>query len=78
MTLDFVEFLLTSLIESVLDKIELILFWLLKLKATNKGGEVIIEKTHEIIKLTSETLSADIILPNLVALLNADMNADGI
>ena len=73
MSLDFLEFLLTSLPESLVDKVEGLLRWLLRLKASNRGGEAILVKAQDLMTLAQEMLSADVMLPNLVALITSDM-----
>ena len=74
MTLDFLEFLLTSLPECFVDRIDGLLRWILKLKASNRGGEVILNKASDLLALGQETLSADVMLPNLVAVISSDMS----
>jgi hypothetical protein len=72
-SLDFLEFLLTSLPEALVDKIEGFLRWIVKLKAANRGGEQIMGKTQDLLTLAQEMLSADVLLPNLVAVITSDM-----
>lgn len=50
-SLDFLEFLLSSLPESIVDKIEDLLRWLLKLRASNRGGDGILNKTLDLMSL---------------------------
>lgn len=73
MSLDFLEFLLTSLPEALVDKIEAMIRWLITLKASNRGGEAILGKTSDLFALAQEMLSADVLLPNLVAFITADL-----
>ncbi len=47
--------------------------WLLKLKAGQRGGEVLLNKVHDLILIGKETLSGDVMLPNLVAVITADV-----
>ncbi len=47
--------------------------WLLKIKAGQKGGEVLLNKVQDLISIGKETLSADVMLPNLVAVITADV-----
>ena len=72
-SLDFLEFLITQLPEALVNRIEEFLKWLLKLKAGQKGGEVLLNKVHDLISIGKETLSADVMLPNLVAVITADV-----
>lgn len=67
------EFLLTSLPESLVDQIEGLLRWLLKIKAFNKGGEAVANKVQDIMSLSQEMLSSDVLLPNLVAVITTDL-----
>jgi hypothetical protein len=43
-SLDFLEFLLTQLPEALVNRIEEFLKWLIKLRAGQKGGEVLLSK----------------------------------
>ena len=72
-SLDFLELLLTSLPEALVDKIEDFLRWLIKLRASQKGGEPIMTKAQDLLQLAQEMLSADVMLPNLVAVITEDM-----
>lgn len=72
-SLDLLEFLLTSLPESLVDQIEGLLRWLLKIKAANRGGESVLCKVQDMLSLAQEMLSADVLLPNLVAIITTDM-----
>ena len=60
---------MTSLPECLFDKIEILLSWLLTLKASNRGGDQIIGKASDLLLLAQEMLSADVLLPNLVAII---------
>ena len=51
-SLDFLEFLLTSIPESVFDKIEHFFTWLLRIKASNRGGEVVLTKVSDLLNLS--------------------------
>jgi len=67
-SMDFLEFLLTSVPEAVFDKIEHLLRWLIKLRAQNRGGEAVAKKVRDLLSLSEEMLSDDVMLPNLVAM----------
>lgn len=42
---------MSSLPEAIFDKIEILIKWLIKLKAINKGGELIMQKVQDIFAL---------------------------
>lgn len=65
--MDFLEFLLTSLPESIFEHIEQLIKSLLKLLQNKK--EEIHSKANDLLNLSQEILSADVLLPHLVSLL---------
>jgi hypothetical protein len=65
--MDFVEFLLTSLPESLFESIEDLIRCLLKLVQNKK--DQINQKANDILNLAQEILSADVLLPNLVGIM---------
>ena len=57
----------------MVNRIEEFLKWLIKLKAGQKGGELLLSKVQDLIQIGKETLSADVMLPNLVAVITAEV-----
>ena len=78
MSLDFMEYLLASLPEALVDRIEELVRWLLRLKAGNRGGDKLLLKVNDMFAYAQQALSADVMLPNLVAVITSDMIAVGL